>query len=157
MAMVPYRTAEGNSFMPQEWNSIRNKFNLVSGKNYVNTQLSSKFHFWIGSSGFGFDPYTLVPTASDNVWEDYLKSNATNAKAAKFRYETLSRAEDLRVIFEGRIATGVYAQASSSAATTSRSNIPTANANVATNLASYQSPIRMAYPIHDKIISKHPT
>ena len=61
------------------------------------------------NSGFGFDDALQVPTAPDRTWKEYL---ANNPKARRFRATTLHRYGDLDSIFQGRVATGEFAQSS---------------------------------------------
>ncbi|KAI9201384.1 hypothetical protein LWI28_022632 [Acer negundo] len=46
------------------------------------------------SSGFGWDPVTKKFTASDEVWEDYLKSHPTHKN---YRMDTFTDYEDMRI------------------------------------------------------------
>ncbi len=124
MEQVPYRTAEGNSFKPTEWTIIVENFNHSTGRAYTKLQCQSKlssmksdYEVWkhcLGNSGFGFDNVNQIPTAPDNVWDAYLLQHP---KAAPYRFRTLFRKEELETIFQGRIATGVYAQGSAGIAT----------------------------------------
>ncbi|XP_018460167.1 uncharacterized protein At2g29880 [Raphanus sativus] len=55
------------------------------------------------SSGFGWDPLTKKITASNEVWNDYLK---THPKHKNLRSDTFEFFEDLQIIFGQGVATG---------------------------------------------------
>nr|GLL39995.1 uncharacterized protein At2g29880-like [Ipomoea trifida] len=55
------------------------------------------------SSGFGWDPITKRFTASDEVWEDYLKSHPTHKH---LRTDTVADYEDLAFVFGSTTAVG---------------------------------------------------
>ncbi|KAK0573121.1 hypothetical protein LWI29_003276 [Acer saccharum] len=57
------------------------------------------------SSGFGWDPITKKFTASDEVWEDYLKSHPTHKN---YRTDTFVDYEDMRIAIGNGTAVGKH-------------------------------------------------
>ncbi|CAE5963855.1 unnamed protein product [Arabidopsis arenosa] len=82
------------------YSEYRNRMKILKGRYKIMAEL---LRF---SSGFGWDPETKKFTASDEVWDDYLKAhpNKTN-----MRNESFEDFEDLRMIFGSNTATGLNA------------------------------------------------
>lgn len=57
------------------------------------------------NSGFGWDPVTNLPTAPDEVWEEYIKAHP---RAKEFRTKSFPWYDNLDAIFSGNVATGAY-------------------------------------------------
>nr|DAD46459.1 TPA_asm: hypothetical protein HUJ06_016396 [Nelumbo nucifera] len=67
------------------WNYIRTKFNEIHRKSYHLHQFKNKFHAFkkrrseylslINHTGFAMDPLTMMPTANEEVWDEFCKSN----------------------------------------------------------------------------------
>eukprot|EP00474_Spongospora_subterranea_P001409 CRZ01867.1 hypothetical protein [Spongospora subterranea] len=62
------------------------------------------------NSGFGWDDDKKIPTASDEVWDEYLEAHPN---AALYRFTTLPLFEELNALFDQSSATGGGALASS--------------------------------------------
>ena len=58
----------------------------------------------LDNSGFGVDPITKGPTASDSVWDAFCKAKP---KAIQFRDKPLKSFGELDCIFSGKSATVV--------------------------------------------------
>ena len=54
-------------------------------------------------SGFGIDPDTGLPTASEKCWEDFIKAQP---KAGRFKTKPFPLFNDLQTLFAGKVATG---------------------------------------------------
>ena len=114
--------ARGNftdsGFKLAEWSKSEEKFNSISGEMKANRQQlqnqlaeSKGFHTMYGYivnqlSGFGIDPDTGLPTASEKCWEDFIK---THPKAGRFKTKPLPLFNDLQTFFAGKVATGQFA------------------------------------------------
>ena len=53
--------------------------------------------------GFGIDPDTGLPTASEKCWEDFIKAHP---KAGRFKTKPFPLFNDLQTLFAGKVATG---------------------------------------------------
>jgi hypothetical protein len=111
---------DSNGFKKKEWLEIMKSFNRSAGVNYNKQQLQSQLSILKSAystfkkvkenSGFGWWNSTLqIPTAPDDVWDNYISSHPD---AAKYRKETLPCFEELNQIFSGKCATGNYAMSS---------------------------------------------
>lgn len=63
-------------------------------------------------SGFGIDPDTGLPTASEKCWEDFIKAHP---KAGRFKTKPFPLFNDLQTLFAGKVATGQFAISSTGA------------------------------------------
>lgn len=110
---------DSNGFKKKEWLEIMKSFNRSAGVNYNKQQLQSQlsilksaystFKRLKENSGFGWNSVLEIPTAPDDVWDNYISSHPD---AAKYRKETLPNFEELDQIFSGKCATGNYAMSS---------------------------------------------
>jgi len=123
-------THTDSGFKKVEWTWIENDFQARSGVIYNKGQLQSQYNILKkeydvmaklrGNSGFGWDNKNNVPTAPDNVWEDYLVHTPL---ASKFRNKgSWDFFEDLANIYDGQIATGDFAMGSADSLTTPQSS-----------------------------------
>jgi hypothetical protein len=119
MEIVGNRTAEENGFKSQEWTIIVTRFKQLAGIRYSRRQLQSKltdlkykWETWnalINNSWFEWDAAAKIPTAPDDVWKVYLQRHP-KVVSFNFRYETLSRGDDLFEIFAGQIPTKEFVE-----------------------------------------------
>jgi hypothetical protein len=110
---------DSNGFKKKEWLEIMKSFNRSAGVNYNKQQLQSQLSILKSAystfkkvkenSGFGWNSTLQIPTAPDDVWDNYISSHPD---AAKYRKETLPCFEELDQIFSGKCATGNYAMSS---------------------------------------------
>ena len=63
-------------------------------------------------SGFGIDPDTGLPTASEKCWEDFIKAHP---KAGRFKTKPFPLFNHLQTLFAGKVATGQFAISSTGA------------------------------------------
>ena len=106
-------------FKKAAWRHIVDYLNAASGRQFNKQQcqsyysvLKSQYVMYstlLENSGFGVDPITNGPTASDSVWDAFCKAHP---KAIQFRDKPLKSFEELDCIFSGKSATGKYAQSS---------------------------------------------
>jgi hypothetical protein len=114
---------------PEEWKQTEKEFikwqterrrNLQpTGIDYNKSQMQSKFGdlkklykaymCCRGNSGFGYDHEKNLPTAPDEVWKSWL---LTNPDHKKFRTMEVENFDVMERLFDGKIATGTYATAS---------------------------------------------
>ena len=64
--------------------------------------------------GFGVDPDTGLPTASDKCWEELIKAHP---KAGRFKTKPFPLYKHLQTLFAGKTATGQFAISSTGATT----------------------------------------
>jgi hypothetical protein len=108
-----------NGFKQSEWDKIRTLFNDATGLNYSKDQLQSKFSelkkkykaftSCKDNSGFGFDKDKMVPTAPDEVWKKWLEIHPDHKK---FRTEEVINYDVMDKLFNGKVAKGTFAAAS---------------------------------------------
>lgn len=108
-----------SNFKSSQWKSIHSEFVKETHQVYTVQQLQSKFndlkrkyqifHSLVENSGFGWNEEKRIPTAPQEVWDEYLKAHP---KAAPFKNSTLENYEELDDIFNGRVATGKFATSS---------------------------------------------
>ncbi|CAE6226183.1 unnamed protein product [Arabidopsis arenosa] len=79
------------------YNEYKNRMKILKGRYLV---LADLLRF---SSGFGWDPETKKFTASDEVWNDYLKAHPNKTQ---LRNESFEDFKDLRMLFGSNTATG---------------------------------------------------
>lgn len=111
--------ATDTRFKHQDWNTIRTRTNHRLNMDIPTDKLQSKLNdlrkdyiAWVNlcnCSGFGWNEIRHIPTATDDVWADYV---VNHPGAKKFRNHTLENEDLLDKLFEGRIATGEYAVSS---------------------------------------------
>ena len=65
----------------------------------------NQFSELVSNSGFGWDHEKELPTAADDVWDQYIKAHP---KASPYRHKRLQYYNDLKTIFAGKGATGQF-------------------------------------------------
>ena len=100
-----------SGFKSAEWSGIEERFNAIAGEINANKQqLQNQLaeikghHTMYGYivnqlSGFGIDPDTGLPAASDKCWEEFIKAHA---KAGRFETKPFPLFKDLQTLFAGK-------------------------------------------------------
>ncbi|CAL2249708.1 unnamed protein product [Prunus armeniaca] len=77
--------------------------NYVSRMRWYKKQFDKMTTLMRNNSGFGWDPITKKFTASDEVWENYLKSHPSHKN---LQTESVANYDDLKIVVGGATATG---------------------------------------------------
>lgn len=109
-------SATDSGFKSDGWKSIMDNFNSVSGLSFNIQQIQSqhsdlrkKYKNWSAiknNSGFGWDEVNKVFSAGEDVWQRFLLAHP---ESKFYRNHPLPNCDKLAFIFDGRIATGKYA------------------------------------------------
>ncbi|CAL9025900.1 unnamed protein product [Prunus brigantina] len=78
--------------------------NYVSRMRWYKKQFDKMTTLMRNNSRFGWDPITKKFTASDEVWENYLKSHPSHKN---LQIESVANYDDLKIVVEGPTAPGM--------------------------------------------------
>jgi hypothetical protein len=108
-----------NGLKKEAWTKIVSEVETNTGATFTKAQLHSQLqqlkrkyntikplidNSGFGS-GFGWNDTLKIPTAPNQVWEDYIK---VHKDAAEFRFKTLPYYDELDAIFTGKVTSGMW-------------------------------------------------